>query len=542
MGASCSAGSNRKYLDMNSTGPTPTFTETQHGYASLIKRLGATTLPWGETLAEALTVDEVPFWEIFSTELAYRHLTTAVASVGPLARVKQGLRPYLLRLKHGIKAARARRTADGCSSWPAGKTVLCLGFTERMYRDVLEPVVERVITRNAFSAVVLVESAQSAKRSPSADACFYQTASQHWNVHTEDRLRHLKHALAHVERRFESSKALAGLQAGLDPSLSSALEQLFHLLFKGYIPLMAPQAVLARHILEKHRPAIVLSPDTADSRARVYTLLCGKLGIPCLDVQFGLTGDEAIEWRFFAASRVAVWGDSSKGFLTKHGVAEEKIHVTGSPRHDSLVNPPAAVLDSFRTTFGQTGTRKIVVMASTYTDSAHGDYTDPGILREMKLAIFRAADCSPGLLLIVKPHPHENVDETLALCGSCQNVVFAEQTSDIRAVIAACDAFISFGSTATIDALIADKLAVCPIFPGWPFSEVFRDSGAVLVPQSAGELMALFKKLESGDLLKEKAALDGARSAYLHEISHHPDGQASARIEKLVLEMAGTEK
>jgi hypothetical protein len=527
---------------MKSNDSTPTFTETQHGYASLIERLGTTTLPWGQTLSEALTVEDVPFWEIFATELAYRHLTTAVASGGPLARAKQGLRPYLLRLKHWIKAARRHRTADGCSSWPAGKTVLCLAFTERMYRDVLEPVVERVITRNAFSAVVLEEAAQFGKRPLSAGVCVYQSTSQHWDVHVQDRLRHLKHALTQVEKQFRTSMALAGLQVGLDPGLSSALGQLFHLLFKGYIPLMAPQVVLARHILEKHRPSIVLSPDTADSRTRVYALLCERMGIPCLDVQFGLTGDEAIEWRFFAASRVAVWGDSSKLFLVKHGVAKEKIHVTGSPRHDSLVNPPAAVFDSFRVTFGQTGMRKIVVLASTYTDSAHGDYTDPVILRDMKLALFRAADCSPGLLLIVKPHPHENVEETRALCGNCQNVVFAEKKSDIRSVIAVCDAFVSFGSTATIDALIADKLAVCPIFPGWPFSDVFRDSGAVLVPRSAKELLELFKKLETGNLLKEKAALGCARSAYLQEISHQPDGLASARIEKLVLEMAGTEK
>lgn len=420
--------------------------------------------------------------------------------------------------------------------------MLCLAFTERMYREVLEPVVERVITRNAFSAVVLEDAVQSGKRYLSAGDCVYQSTSQHWDDHVQDRLRHLKHALAQVEKKFRTFNALAELQGGLNPGLCSALEQLFHLLFKGCIPLMAPQAILARHILEKHRPSIVLSPDTADSRTRVYALLCRQMGIPCLDVQFGLTGDEAIEWRFFAASAVAVWGNGPKQFLINHGVPEERIHVTGSPRHDSLVNPPTALLDAFHATFGQTGPRKIVVLASTYTDSAHGDFTDPDILRQMKLAIFRAADCSPGLLLIVKPHPHESVDETRALCGHCQNVLFAEKTSDIRSVIAVCDAFISFGSTATIDALIAGKLAVCPIFPGWPFSDVFRDSGAVLVPQSAEEVMTLFKKLEKGNLLEQKAALGGARSEYLQEISHQLDGFASARIEKLVLEMAGKEK
>jgi len=527
---------------MESSRSKPTFTEIQNGYATLIERLGATTLPGGQTLSEALNIDEVPFWEIFAPELAYRHLTTAVASVGPFARAKQVLRPYLLRLKRGIKAQQKRRNIEDCASWPAGKTVLCLAFTERMYRDVLEPVVERLIKRNTFSAVVLQDAVQSGNRSLSMGNCVYQTTSQHLDANVQERLRHLKQTLAQVEKHFKSTRALAELKVGLDPILSNALEQLFHLLFKGYIPMIAPQAVLARHILEKHRPSIVLSPDTADSRTRVYALLCEKMGIPCLDVQFGLAGDEAIEWRFFAASRVAVWGESSKRFLVKHGVAEEKIHVTGSPRHDTLVNPPDEVFDSFRTTFNQTEMRKIVVLASTYTDTAHADFTDPDILREMKLAIFRAADCSPGLLLIVKPHPHENVDETRVLCGNCQNVVFAEQTSDIRAVISVCDAFISFGSTATIDALIAGKLAVCPIFPGWPFSDVFRDSGAVLVPQSAVEVMTLFKKLEKGNLLEQKAALGGARSEYLQEISHQLDGLASARIEKLVLEMAGTEK
>jgi hypothetical protein len=499
-------------------------------------------LPWGQTLSEALTIEEVPFWEIFATEMAYRHLATAEASGGTFARITQLLRPYLLRLKHWLKAPKSARTANGCSNWPAGKTVLCLAFTERMYRDVLEPVVERVITQNSFSAVVLKQTSDVGMLPLSQGICIYQSTSQHWDAQVGDRLRHLKHALAQVENQLRTTGALARLKLGFNPKLSYAIDQIFHLMFKGYFPMMAPQFVLARHILEKHRPSIVLSPDTADSRTRVYALLCQMMGIPCLDVQFGLTGDEAIEWRFFAANCVAVWGESSKRHLVKHGVPEEQIHVTGSPRHDSLVNPPLAVFESFRAKFGPIGVRKIVVLASTYTDSAHGDFTDPKILREMKLALFRAADCSPGLQLIVKPHPHENIDETRALCGSYRNVVFAEQTSDIRDVIAACNAFISFGSTATIDALIANKLIVCPVFPGWPFSDVFKDSGAVLVPESAEELMVLFKRIEIGNLHEEKAMLDVARDEYLQEITHQPDGLASARIAKLMLKMIEAKK
>jgi hypothetical protein len=527
---------------MTSNASTPTFTETQIGYAALIDRLGESRLPWGQTLSEALTFDGVSLWQIFAAELAYRHLTTAVASTGLLARTKQAARPYLLRLKHWLKDMHRPSNAGGCATWPAGNTALCLGFTERMYRDVLEPVVDRLIKHNSVSAVVLRAREHYGRHTGAAGGCVYQSASQHWDAHLQSQLLHLNAGLSHVKQKFNSSGALAGLQAGLDSSLQSALAQLFHLLFNGYIPLLAPQLVLAKHILEKHRPWIVLSPDTADSRARVYALLCKKMGIPCLDVQFGLTGDEAIEWRFFVSDRVAVWGDSSKKFLMKHGVPDDRIHVTGSPRHDSLVNPPASALASFQSEFGQIGSKKIVVLASTYSDTSHGQYTDPNILREMKLAIFRAADSCSGVLLVVKPHPHENVDETRQLCGNYQNVVFAKKESDIRTVIAASDVFLSFGSTATIDALIAGKLTVCPIFTGWPFSDVFRDSGVVLVPESASEITELFKKIEVDDLRQEKDALGSARSKYLEEITFQSDGLASARIEKLIFEMAGIEQ
>ena len=115
--------------------------------------------------------------------------------------------------------------------------------------------------------------------------------------------------------------------------------------------------------------------------------------------------------------------------------------------------------------------------------------------------------------------------------------MFAEQTSDIREVITICDAFVSFGSTATIDALIADKLTICPIFPGWPFSEVFRNSGAVLVTQSSEELILLFKKIEAGDVLDERASLRRARNEYLNDVVYQSDGFAAARIEQLVLKI-----
>jgi hypothetical protein len=73
----------------------------------------------------------------------------------------------------------------------------------------------------------------------------------------------------------------------------------------------------------------------------------------------------------------------------------------------------------------------------------------------MKTAIFEAAKKTRGIVLVIKPHTQENVGQTRALVGDAENIIFAERDSDIRHLIMTCDAFISFGSTATIDALIA---------------------------------------------------------------------------------------
>jgi hypothetical protein len=522
---------------MNSSNIKPTFLQTQNSYASLIKSLGETKLPDGKTLSESLTFDGICFWEIFSTEIAYRHLTTAMASIGIFASVKQYLRPYIHRLKIWVNYLGCRRTSKDCSNWSTESNIICLGFTGRMYREVLEPVVERLTMQSGCNVVILNDTFSSDTDKYFDGKCSFHCTYTNWNANIEEDIRHLRHSLSIAEQHLKSSNALKGLLLDLEDSLAVALTQIFHLLFKGYFPQMVTQVALAKHILKKHRPSIVISPDTSDSRARIYALLCRQMCIPYLDVQFGLTGDEAIEWRFFVANGVAVWGDSSKKSLIKQGVSEDQIHVTGSPRHDSLVNKPTAVNNSSMAKFYKEKNKKIVLLASTYTDSAHGEYTDPRILREMKLALFKAAENCPGLLLIVKPHPHENVNETRSLSKKYNNVMFVEQTSDIREVITICDAFVSFGSTATIDALIADKLTICPIFPGWPFSEVFRNSGAVLVTQSAEELIELFKKIEAGDVLHERASLSHARKEYLKDVVYQSDGFAAARIEQLVLKI-----
>ena len=112
--------------------------ETLQYTARLVKRWGESHLPDGRTLSQALTLDGIPFWEAFAVELARVYVPAALsADTGP-SNIGQVIRPYLIRAKHGLRDfIRNRHSTHGCSLWPNGQTILCLGFIDYIYRDIV---------------------------------------------------------------------------------------------------------------------------------------------------------------------------------------------------------------------------------------------------------------------------------------------------------------------------------------------------------------------------------------------------------------------
>jgi CDP-Glycerol:Poly(glycerophosphate) glycerophosphotransferase len=465
-------------------------------------------------------------------------MTTAVAATTPLANAKLLAKPFVLRLKDKLKRiSYGRHIEHGSLNWPTNHTVLCLGFTSYMYRDVLEPVIERLTAESGYKAVVLSDKPYPLKDQKFNNNVLHQQLWQYWDHDMDQQLCVLRKSVRQVEAELRASKALNSLLPKSNRRISEALNKVFNLLFRCYLPLILQQAIIAKHILSKHRPGLVLSPDASDARTRLYTLLSRQMNIPSINVQFGLTGDEGVEWRFFSADYAAVWGDTSKNVLLKQKVQEKKILVTGSPRHDSMVRPSLLQYEKTRGQLGLLDKRPVILLASTYSDSTHSKFVRPGVQITMKKAIFDAAEKNSEIVLVVKPHPCENVEETRALAGNAENIVFADRESDIRDLIVICDAFVSFGSTATIDALIADKLSICPIFPGWPFSESFRESGAVLVPESPEQIKKIFDDIANKVDLAREENMKSARQNYLSAVVYKADGLASERIKNQIVKM-----
>jgi hypothetical protein len=514
------------------------FAENQNQYATVIECMGKSVLPSGKTLSEFLNIEEIPFWDVFAAEAAWRHLTTAVAATTPFENAKILIKPYVLRVRDLLNRISYARNSENCPpNWPAGPVVLCLGFTARMYRDILEPVVRRLTSESNCRVVVLSDSRHPVvERNESASVTF-QSIEQYWSTDIERQSHRLRQSARLKEIELFSSGALENLFPEVNSKISVALRKVLYLLFKAYIPYAVRQAAIARHVLRTHHPSLVLSPDVSDTRTRLYTLLAGSMSIPSMEVQFGLTGDEGVEWRFLASDCVAVWGESSKAALVKQGVPEEKIIITGSPRHDILVRPSVSKLATTRAELGINGERPLILLASTYTDWTHTHYASPEILRAMKRAIFKAVEQNPDAILVVKPHPVEIVKETYALVGRTNNIIFVDRDSDIHDLIVMCDAFVSFGSTATVDALIAGKACICPIFPGWPFGESFRKAGVVFVPESPAQIEKIFFDITKNGGLFPTQDIASARHRFLADIACEADGLAAERIKEHLLGM-----
>ena len=323
------------------------------------------------------------------------------------------------------------------------------------------------------------------------------------------------------------------------------LKDTFDRVLGVYLPRLVPLAAVADHILDHHRPALVVSPDVADPRTRLYTILAARRGIPSLEIQFGVAGPESIEWRFMAADRVAAWGQQAANVLAAHGVPLERIAVTGSPRHDDLSGPPDREAPEARARLGIPEGNAMVLLASVYYLDEYSSVADPvlpELLRVTKLAVFDAAERIPGLSLVVKPHPQENVAELKRLVGSRRNIRVVEPRVDIRDLIKLCDAFIApADSTSVLDALIANKLTIRPAFPGWIWSDFFTASGATVTPRSADEIASCLMMVVNGSRARVQASLEPARRRLLSTWVGGTDGQASARVETLILEMAGLE-
>ena len=131
---------------------------------------------------------------------------------------------------------------------------------------------------------------------------------------------------------------------------------------------------------------------------------------------------------------------------------------------------------------------------------------------------------------MVKPHPHENIDETKSLIKNKKNnIMILHKNEDIRELIRICDIFISFASSSMIDALIAKKLCICPMFSGWPFSNGYVESKTVLIPKNDKDVKKIFRSISVKKINNLKESFKKTNEIF-KKISSNSNGDAEKKF------------
>src|SRR3972149_6459304 len=116
------------------------------------------------------------------------------------------IRPYLIRGRYGLlNFFRNRRSMQGCLAWPAGKTILCLNFSEHISRDVLQSIASRLAEQNDIKVVSMNDSSWKNANSYSLKISLYQTVWEHWNQQVGLQVPKLRQELLLAENDLRTS-------------------------------------------------------------------------------------------------------------------------------------------------------------------------------------------------------------------------------------------------------------------------------------------------------------------------------------------------
>lgn len=511
--------------------------------AALVKTWGDSKTPDGRTLEEILTIEDIPLWSTVSSDLASTGVAKLLLESSTRTPIQGSLkRLFVNKASLALFDAKARLSSGdhGCDSWPNDEeTFLCLGFSNYIYRETVEPVAARLARRAETSVVVIDDLFFHQPRIATNISVLRQTLWQHWySTATRDitRMRKLlKDAKIYLTASF-------GLQQIVEESGYAWVnfQQIFSWLFNSYLPRLLVYVAIAKHCVAHHRPSLIISPDVNDPRTRIFCL-AGKLeSIKTIEIQFSFCGPSSVEWEFFLADHLAVAGRRNLKQMLNHGVSPIKMTVTGSPRYDHALFRSSEIDRNLRDRHGVTDGKQMVLFASQpyYYES----FSSSRIRQEMIADLFDAASNANGIVLVVKPHPFDSLEELTSLARNRRNIFFADRHFDIRYLIRSADVFITFFSTTTFDALVMGKPTINLAYPGGYHDKTFQNSGATLRAKSDIDIREYFRSISMGRITALSSHLSIARGRLLSSWFYELDGCAAERIEAIALEMISKRK
>lgn len=477
----------------------------------LTREIGNLKTKNGKTISEYFDVDGVNIWTVIEPYIAL-YLLPQEFSKNLNPNLNNKFRPHLSLAKSQVLNFFKKIKGLFIPTYNIDANFVSFGFSEYMYRDVLKKVSENLNQTSFFKGIVLTSNFKNTTIENATSISIWSF----WNIKSFISSfilrKRLKVALNKLKKEIYQYKVLEGMHTEID------LDYTFNWIINFHAPLMIDNIVLANNLVKTINPLFFLCPDSANPISRIFSLSGKKIQSKTLEVQLAKFGQESIQLSFSIADKIFVWGESSKNIYHFHGIEKERLIISGSPRHEIFKDNDEEKIKIFKLKNNIEEHKKILLIASTTQQKEYDNISSPDLLLNMQKSIFSKFSCLKKFHLVIKPHPLEDISKTFHFFKNQSNITLINCSEDIAPLISICDVFLSFGSTSTFDALVADKLIICPEFDDWQWSKWITESNATLNPSSDSDIDKLISNLDEIDINILKEEFSKSRSNFLKNI------------------------
>ena len=281
---------------------------------------------------------------------------------------------------------------------------------------------------------------------------------------------------------------------------------------------LLPLFIVNKYIFDVLNPSKIVTTDEIDQRCRFILSLAKNKGIESICVQQGAASPNYMEWRHSISDHVLVFGEETKQILMAQGVSTSRICVVGNPAYDHLPYSKA--------------TEEFYLFAS--QPYYEGTFASPDDRCRMLSDMVNIFVENSQHMLLIKPHPHEGVNEWNWIKGKYSNIQ-VRYDLDISTEIANCCVFITFYSTCTYEAILHNKPIICiqylnSILVSNPFASPIVD-----VASDVNELRELITKFSSSGVKNLYAyGMSAERKQFIRRNLFSNDRQSCKRAAALI--------
>ncbi len=287
-------------------------------------------------------------------------------------------------------------------------------------------------------------------------------------------------------------------------------------------------------LLQRARPRHVVVADDTTTHGRLIVLAAQALGIPTLNIQHGAIADVQ-HYRRAVADRLAVWGEHDRALLVRHGVAAEKIVVTGQPRFEAAATAPAETA-SLRRRYRVPVHAQVLLWATTpYVPRLSYDVPERNSRYLTTLLEILAAEAN--WFLLIKLHPRDQREAYEKRLSECDHTLRGRvrllQAEDMQELLPLADVLLAWNTSVIQEAVLANKAIIGINFFGMPEAIPSVSEGVALPARTPEELRCALQSLLLGPGAVH-AALAAARPRYAARYLNVSERSAVDRILELL--------